>query len=43
MFDKCARVLGLPYPGGPAISQLAAQGDSLIYAFPSPLAHSAAL
>lgn len=40
-FDKCARVLGLPYPGGPAISQLAAQGDPLIYSFPSPLAHSA--
>lgn len=40
-FDKCARVLGLPYPGGPAISQLAVEGDPLVYSFPSPLAHSA--
>lgn len=39
-FDKCARVLGLPYPGGPAISQRAAQGDPMIYPFPSPLSNS---
>ena len=25
-FDKCARVLGLPYPGGPSVQKLAAQG-----------------
>ncbi len=36
-FDKCARVLGLPYPGGPAISKLAKDGDPLAYSFPSPL------
>ena len=28
-FDKVARLLGLPYPGGPALSELAAQGLSL--------------
>lgn len=39
-FDKCARVLGLPYPGGPAISEQAARGDPLVYSFPSPLSSS---
>ncbi|MCC6728559.1 MAG: tRNA (adenosine(37)-N6)-threonylcarbamoyltransferase complex transferase subunit TsaD [Chthonomonadales bacterium] len=33
-FDKCARVLGLPYPGGPHIDRLAARGDPLRVAFP---------
>lgn len=28
-FDKVARLLGLPYPGGPAISELASQGENL--------------
>ena len=32
-FDKIARALGLPYPGGPAIQQAAAQGQP-IYEFP---------
>ncbi len=32
-FDKVARILGLPYPGGPAIEELAKQGDSLRYPF----------
>ncbi len=27
-FDKCAKVMGLPYPGGPHIDRLAAEGDS---------------
>lgn len=27
-FDKCAKVMGLPYPGGPVIDALAAEGDS---------------
>jgi len=36
-FDKCARILGLEYPGGPAISKLAAQGDTTQYSFPSPM------
>ena len=26
-FDKCAKVMGLPYPGGPVIDRLAAEGD----------------
>jgi N6-L-threonylcarbamoyladenine synthase len=33
-FDKCARVLGLPYPGGPEIDRLAAAGDPKAIAFP---------
>lgn len=33
-FDKVARLLGLPYPGGPAISELAKGGDCLKYHFP---------
>lgn len=33
-FDKVARMLGLPYPGGPAISTAALKGDPLKYAFP---------
>lgn len=36
-FDKCARVLGLDYPGGPAISQQAALGKPNEYSFPTPL------
>ena len=34
-FDKGARLLGLGYPGGPALSKLAAQGDSRAFAFPT--------
>ena len=33
-FDKGARLLGLPYPGGAEIDRLAAQGDPDAYAFP---------
>ena len=33
-FDKVARMLGLPYPGGPAIAEAAKNGDPLKYAFP---------
>ena len=29
-FDKCARVLGLPYPGGPSVEKLAAEGKACI-------------
>ena len=32
-FDKCARVLGLPYPGGAAMDKLAGMGDSKKYKF----------
>jgi N6-L-threonylcarbamoyladenine synthase len=37
-FDKGARILGLPFPGGPAIDKLAAQGDPRAVAFPRPRA-----
>ncbi|MGB6712545.1 MAG: tRNA (adenosine(37)-N6)-threonylcarbamoyltransferase complex transferase subunit TsaD [Candidatus Cybelea sp.] len=33
-FDKTARLLGLPYPGGPALDALAQRGDSRAFAFP---------
>lgn len=33
-FDKVARVLGLPYPGGPALEALAREGDPLAIALP---------
>jgi N6-L-threonylcarbamoyladenine synthase len=33
-FDKVARLLGLPYPGGPAIDRLAMEGDRDAIAFP---------
>ena len=33
-FDKGARLLGLPFPGGPAIEQLARAGDPRAFAFP---------
>ena len=35
-FDKCAKVLGLPYPGGPWIDKLAKLGDSAKYPFAKP-------
>ena len=35
-FDKVARTLGLPYPGGPEISKLAKGGDPGRYALPTP-------
>jgi len=39
-FDKSAKLLGLAYPGGPQLAQLAAQGDSSAYQLPRPLLHS---
>jgi N6-L-threonylcarbamoyladenine synthase len=33
-FDKGARLLGLPYPGGPALERLAAEGDPRAFEFP---------
>lgn len=35
-FDKVAKVLGLPYPGGPSISAMGERGDPLKYALPTP-------
>ncbi|TMD24122.1 MAG: tRNA (adenosine(37)-N6)-threonylcarbamoyltransferase complex transferase subunit TsaD [Chloroflexi bacterium] len=37
-FDKGARILGLPFPGGPAIDRLATAGDPRAVAFPRPRA-----
>ena len=37
--DKGAKLLGLGYPGGPAIDRLAAQGNPAAYSFPRPLLH----
>lgn len=39
-FDKCARLLGLPYPGGPEISRLAKNGNPKKYDLPRPMFHS---
>ena len=39
-FDKTAKLLGLSYPGGPAVSKLAEIGDASIYQFPRPMKHS---
>lgn len=36
-FDKIARLLGLPYPGGPALDQLAEEGDPASFPFPRPM------
>ncbi|MBQ1724048.1 MAG: tRNA (adenosine(37)-N6)-threonylcarbamoyltransferase complex transferase subunit TsaD [Muribaculaceae bacterium] len=35
-FDKCAKVMGLPYPGGPVIDKLAAEGDAMRFKFAKP-------
>lgn len=35
-FDKCAKVMGLPYPGGPHIDRLASEGDSNAFKFAKP-------
>ena len=35
-FDKCAKVIGLPYPGGPHIDRLAAEGDPKRFRFSKP-------
>ena len=35
-FDKCAKVMGLPYPGGPHIDRLAAEGDASRFKFSKP-------
>lgn len=35
-FDKCAKVMGLPYPGGPVIDALATEGDSGRFRFARP-------
>ncbi len=39
-FDKVARLLGLPYPGGPEIERLARRGDPAAIPFPRPMLHA---
>ena len=39
-FDKSAKLMGLGYPGGPALSRLAEQGDPVAFKLPRPLLHS---
>jgi N6-L-threonylcarbamoyladenine synthase len=36
-FDKTAKLLGLPYPGGPELAQLAGRGRAGVYVFPRPM------
>jgi N6-L-threonylcarbamoyladenine synthase len=36
-FDKCAKLLGLPYPGGPEIERLAVKGDAARFSLPRPM------
>lgn len=38
-FDKIARVMGMPYPGGAALDKLAYEGDPKAIKFPSPALH----
>ncbi|MBI4457716.1 tRNA (adenosine(37)-N6)-threonylcarbamoyltransferase complex transferase subunit TsaD [Candidatus Uhrbacteria bacterium] len=40
-FDKSAKLMGLGYPGGPAISRLAAKGNPFAVDFPRPMLHEA--
>ncbi len=42
-YDKAARVMGLPYPGGPEIDRLAREGDPRAFDFPVPLQHTKAI
>jgi N6-L-threonylcarbamoyladenine synthase len=37
VFDKVGRMLGLPYPGGPAVEKAAVFGDKNFYEFPRPM------
>ena len=39
-FDKSAKLMGLPYPGGPHLAKLAEQGDAAAFKLPRPLLHS---
>lgn len=42
-FDKSAKLMGLPYPGGPQIAKLAETGNPAAIAFPRPMIHDASL
>ena len=36
-FDKCAKMMGIAYPGGPNIERMARQGNSSAHTFPTPM------
>ncbi|HEY4203968.1 MAG TPA: tRNA (adenosine(37)-N6)-threonylcarbamoyltransferase complex transferase subunit TsaD [Xanthobacteraceae bacterium] len=36
-FDKVAKMLGLPYPGGPQVERAAMQGNATLFSFPRPM------
>src|ERR1700686_5904009 len=36
-FDKTAKLLGLPYPGGPGLAELAEHGHHGVFSFPRPM------
>ena len=38
-FDKTAKLMGLPYPGGPEIDRMAALGSGEAFSFPRPMLH----
>ncbi len=42
-FDKVAKILGFPYPGGPMIGELAEQGNETAFAYPRPYMSNAPL
>jgi N6-L-threonylcarbamoyladenine synthase len=42
-FDKTAKLLGLPYPGGPELAQLAERGKPGVFTFPRPMLDRAGL
>lgn len=39
-FDKVAKMIGLPYPGGPEVEKMAREGNPDAIAFPRPMLHS---
>jgi N6-L-threonylcarbamoyladenine synthase len=39
-FDKTAKLLGLPYPGGPALARLADEGNARAFELPRPMLHA---
>jgi N6-L-threonylcarbamoyladenine synthase len=39
-FDKTAKLIGLPYPGGPALARLALEGKPGRFKLPRPMLHS---
>ncbi len=40
-FDKIAKLVGLPYPGGPVVDKLSRNGDKTRFDFPRPMLHEA--